>query len=271
MTLNGFFRENPKTAIAFSGGVDSAYLLYAAVRAKADICAYYVRSAFQPRFELEDAKRLTESLGVKLKILSLDVLCNQTIAANPANRCYYCKKAVFSLILQEAKKDGYSVVLDGTNSSDDAADRPGMKALTELLIRSPLRECGLTKDSIRRLSREAGLFTWDKPAYACLATRIPAGLAITKELLTQTEKAEDFLRRSGFSDFRVRILAFTAQPYSTKKRSNAEGPESGITAKIEIRESQLPLLMEKRQEILRELKPFYDHILLDLEVRNEPD
>lgn len=285
MTLDDFFKEHPKTAIAFSGGADSAYLLYAAARTKADFCAYYVRSAFQPEFELEHARRLAKDLGVRLRILSLDVLCNPKISSNPPNRCYYCKRAIFSRILQEAKKDGYPIVLDGTNHSDDAADRPGMQALTELSVRSPLRECGVTKADVRRLSKEAGLFTWDKPAYACLATRIPTGLAITKELLTQTETAENFLKQSGFSDFRVRILPLTGPSDSTKNRINSvissdiqegdpERPQktkSGVAAKIEIQESQLPLLLEKRQEILQELKPYYDRILLDLEVRNEPN
>jgi len=248
MTLNEFFIENPKTALAFSGGVDSAYLLYAAIHANTDVCAYYVRSAFQPQFEFDDALRLAEGLNARLKVLTLDVLAEDTIASNPADRCYHCKKAIFSTILKAAHEDGYPVLMDGTNSSDDSADRPGMKALTELSVRSPLRECGLTKAAIRQLSKDAGLFTWDKPAYACLATRIPAGTPVTKKLLEQTEKAEDFLKRLGFSDFRVRL--------------------SGSAAKIQIREPQLTLLLQKRTEIIQELKQYYTDILLDLEVRD---
>ena len=109
-----------------------------------------------------------------------------------------------SAIQKQATIDGYPVIIDGTNASDDAADRPGMAALTALSIRSPLREAGLTKSEIRQLSKEAGLFTWDKPAYACLATRIPTGTPLTREQLEKTERAEQYLKELGFQDFRLR-------------------------------------------------------------------
>ncbi len=249
MVLHEFFQENKKAALAFSGGVDSAFLLYAALREGADICAYYVRSAFQPQFEFEDARRLAESLSAKLKILPVDVLCEKRIAENSPLRCYYCKKALFSAILQAADEDDCPVVIDGTNASDQAEDRPGMKALAELSVRSPLRECGLTKPEIRRLSREAGLFTWNKPAYACLATRIPTGTSIRMEDLIRTEKAEHALMKIGFQDFRVRML--------------------GCAAKIEIPQSQFPLLIRTQKEVVYELKQYYSQVLLDLEARNE--
>ena len=175
MTLQDFFKQNKNVALAFSGGVDSAYLLYAATAAGCDIHAYYVKSAFQPQFELEDAKSLALELGAKMTVLELDVLSDSVITDNPANRCYHCKKKIFGTILEAAKKDGYELLIDGNNASDDASDRPGMKAVQELNVHSPLRECGMTKEKIRRLSKEAGLITWNKPAYACLATRIPAG------------------------------------------------------------------------------------------------
>ena len=249
MTLDEFFRDDPKAALAFSGGVDSAYLLWAAVQAGADVRAYYVRSAFQPRFEREDAERLARELPAKLTVLDVDVLAEPAVAANPKDRCYHCKRTIFSAILAAARRDGYALVLDGTNASDDASDRPGMRALAELSVRSPLRECGLSKAEIRRLSREAGLFTWDKPAYACLATRIPAGVPLTKAALERTERAEDYLRGMGFSDFRVRTLA--------------------DAAKLQLPASQLPRLLERRGEVLRELKRYYSDVLLDLEVRDE--
>lgn len=247
MVLKEFFSDHPKAAIAFSGGVDSAYLLFAALQSGADVCAYYVKSAFQPEFELEDARRLAEKLHAKMRILPVDVLADSTVCSNPANRCYYCKKVIFSNIAAAAAEDGYTLLLDGTNASDDAADRPGMRALRELQVRSPLRECGLSKDEIRRLSKEAGLFTWDKPAYACLATRIPTGTEITAAKLEKTERAENFLMGLGFSDFRVRLL--------------------GEDAKLQVRAEQLNLLLTHREEILRELKQDYRNILLDLEVR----
>ena len=157
MNLQEFFHDNPKAAIAFSGGVDSAYLLYAAKKHGAEVRAYYVKSAFQPQFELEDAKRLAKELGADMKVLEADVLGDALVTANPADRCYHCKKRIFTEIGKMAAADGFPVLMDGTNASDDAGDRPGMRALRELSVRSPLRECGLTKDEIRRLSKEAGL------------------------------------------------------------------------------------------------------------------
>lgn len=249
MELSRFFSENPAVAVAFSGGVDSAYLLYSAVRSGARVRAYYVKTPFQPRFELEDATQLAKELDVPIKVLEFDVLAVPEVAENPFNRCYYCKRALFSRILEAAREDGFPVILDGTNASDDAADRPGMGALRELSVRSPLREAGLTKTEIRRLSREAGLFTWDKPAYACLATRIPAGTPIAREMLLKTERAENYLTELGFRDFRVRLM--------------------GDAAKIQVTAAQLPMAAEKAAQIVSALKKDYSAVLLDLEVRNE--
>ena len=249
MTLNEFFREHPRVALAFSGGVDSAYLLYAALQAGAQVRAYYVKSPFQPGFELEDARRLARELGADMVELPLDVLTDENVVKNPANRCYYCKKRIFSAILNAARADGFDLLMDGTNASDDLSDRPGFRALEELRVRSPLREAGLTKAEIRELSRQAGLFTHDKPAYACLATRIPTGTAITRELLEKTEAGEAFLRELGFRDFRIRLL--------------------GDAARLQLREEALPLLLSRRREILGELKKYYGAVLLDLEVRCE--
>lgn len=247
MTLEDFFAEYPETAVAFSGGVDSACLLYAAVKYGKRVKAYFVRTEFQPAFELEDARRLAEALGTKLQVLEERALADGDIRRNFPDRCYHCKRRIFRRILDAAKKDGFSVLLDGTNASDDAGDRPGMRALAELSVRSPLRECGLTKAQIRSLSREAGLFTWDKPAYACLATRIPAGQEITAEKLAATEAAESYLASLGFTDFRIRWQ---------------EGH-----GRIQLREAQLELLLERRREILEELKRYYKTVSLDLEVR----
>ena len=247
MTLLAFFKENPKAALGFSGGADSSYLLYAGVQAGADIHPYYIKTAFQPQFELDDAERLCAQLGVPLTVLELDVLKNEAVTANPPDRCYYCKTALFGALSARALADGYTLLLDGTNASDDAGDRPGMRALKELHVCSPLRECGLTKAEIRRLSREAGLFTWDKPAYACLATRIPSGDAITAEKLLATERAEAFLFSLGLTDFRVR---------------NYHG-----AARLQFPEAQLNAVLAHRAEILQELKKDYPAVLLDLEVR----
>ena len=248
MELTAYFSAHPKAAIAFSGGVDSAYLLYAAVQSGADVRAYYVKTPFQPQFEYEDAQNLSRQLGVEMVTLSMDVLCREEIASNPANRCYFCKRTLFSRILEAAQADGFSLILDGTNASDDDADRPGIQALRELQVQSPLRLCGLTKEEIRRRSKEAGLFTHNKPAYACLATRIPTGERITLDKLEKTEKAEHFLASLGFWDFRVRL-------------------DHG-KAKIQVRAEDLTLVVENRQKILDTLGPSYDGVVLDLEVRH---
>ncbi|WP_230399712.1 ATP-dependent sacrificial sulfur transferase LarE [Novisyntrophococcus fermenticellae] len=247
MTLHEFFNRNQNVAVAFSGGVDSSYLLYEAKNAGARVHAYFVKGAFQPEFELEDAKKVAEQTGVPMTILSVDVLSNETVTANPSNRCYYCKQTVFNLIKDTAKKDGFTILLDGTNASDDVADRPGMKALEELKVLSPLREAGLTKDEIRRRSKEYGLFTWDKPSYACLATRIPTNQKITKEELARVEHSESFLMGLGFSDFRIRTV--------------------GNIAKIQVKEAQLNKVLQHRALILKELLPLYQDVLLDLKVR----
>ncbi|MCL2601902.1 MAG: ATP-dependent sacrificial sulfur transferase LarE [Treponema sp.] len=249
MTLEQFFKENPVVALGFSGGVDSSYLLYAALRYGANVKAYFVKTAFQPEFELRDARNVAAHIGAKMTVLEMDVLSNAQVAANPDNRCYFCKTAIFGMLRDAARAEGIPLIIDGTNASDDAADRPGMKALAELSVRSPLRECDITKAEVRRLSKEAGLPTWDKPAYACLATRIPSGRTITKELLQRVEQAEEVLFALGFSDFRVRV--------------------SGEAAKLQFPPEQMLKLFEKRQDVVKKLKPYFQEIVLDLQGRNE--
>lgn len=233
MTLREFFEENPVCAVAFSGGVDSAVLLSAAAAYGRKAAAYFVRTVFQPGFELEDARETAGRLGVELRVLEADILAVPEVAANPADRCYYCKRALFTRLLEEAARDGFPVVLDGGNASDDAGDRPGMRALRELGVRSPLRECGVTKADIRRLAREAELPVWSKPSYACLATRIPAGTAITARDLGRVSRGEAALMREGLTDFRLRL--------------------QGEDALLQVRGEQMDLarrLLEKRHEPL---------------------
>lgn len=247
MNLNEFFTENKRAALAFSGGVDSAFLLYAAKMYGCEVHAYFVKTPFQPQFELDNARKLAEELSVPMTVIPVSILGNSEVASNPANRCYYCKKALFSALLKQAETDGHTLLLDGTNASDDSGDRPGMRALKELGVRSPLRECGLTKSEIRRLSREAGLFTHNKPAYACLATRIPTGTAITEETLQKIEQSEDALFRLGFTDFRVRLFAGAAR--------------------IQLPEEQFPAAISRRQEIYDALSPHFKGVFLDLQSR----
>ena len=247
MTLQAFFQANPRAALAFSGGVDSAYLLWAGRHWGCDLTAYYVRTAFQPEFEYEDARRLAEEVGVPLRVVEADILSVPLAAANGPDRCYHCKRALFALLWEAARRDGHTLLLDGTNASDDAGDRPGMRALRELEVRSPLRECGLTKAEIRAQSKKAGLFTWNKPAYACLATRIPTGTAITAGDLERVEAAEGALFALGFTDFRVRLL-------------------SGA-ARIQLPADQWDRVSELREAIREALSPRFDAVLLDLETR----
>ena len=245
--MQPFFEQNPKVAIAFSGGVDSAFLLYLAKKYAKEVKAYYVQSSFQPAFELADARKLCGEMGVLLQVLEVDVMCNPKVIRNHSDRCYYCKKVIFERIRQAAQEDNIQILLDGTNASDDAEDRPGMKALEELYVLSPLREYGYTKDDIRSGSKEAGLFVFDKPAYACLATRIPYETKITKEMLMQIEEAENVMFSLGFKDFRVRVLQ--------------------NMAKLQLSESQLPLFVEKRKIIYKKLSKWFEEIVLDVKTR----
>ena len=247
MDLPSFFQENPRGALALSGGADSALLAWAASRWGGGWRAYFVRTAFQPAHELADARTLADFCGLPLTVLEADVLSDPRVAANPPRRCYFCKRAIFAAIRAAAERDGLPLIADGTNASDDAGDRPGMTALAELGVRSPLRICGLAKADVRRLSREAGLPTWDKPAYACLATRIPTGTALTAELLKAAERGEAALAELGFRDFRLRLR------------------DGG--ALLQVTAAQLPLALERRAEILERLGPLFPEISLDLKAR----
>jgi len=247
LTLEQFFKENPKVALGFSGGVDSTYLLYAGLQYGADVRAYYVNADFQPDFEFREALALAGQIGTEITVLELDALADERVVANPPERCYYCKLAIFGALQARALADGYHLVIDGTNASDDASDRPGMQALTEMQVCSPLRECGITKAEVRRRSKEAGLPTWDKPAYACLATRIPFGRPLTRDLLRRVEGAENALFALGFSDFRVRVY--------------------DEAARLQFPEGQQRVALDKKAEIIGAIKPYFPIILLDLEGR----
>ena len=246
-SLRAFFADHPRMALAFSGGVDSAYLLYAARACGCDVAAFYAQSAFQPEFERRDAQRLAEQLTVPLNVVPLDVLAVAAVRDNPADRCYHCKKAIFTALLAAAEAQGYEAVMDGTNASDDTSDRPGMKALVELGVLSPLRLCGITKAQVREYSRAAGLFTWDKPAYACLATRIPTGTPITDEDLNRVEGAEAALFALGFSDFRVRLFHGAAR--------------------LQLPGAQMAEAIARREEIRGALAPWIEIVMLDLKDR----
>ena len=245
--LRAFFQAHPRLALAFSGGVDSGYLLYAALACGCDVTALYAASAFQPAFERADAERLAAQLGAPLVFVPVDVLAIGDVRDNPENRCYHCKRALFTALIGAARAAGCDAIMDGTNASDDAGDRPGMKALGELNVLSPLRACGITKARVREYSRRAGLFTWNKPAYACLATRIPAGTPITAEALQSVEGAESALFALGYSDFRVRLFHGAAR--------------------IQLPGDQLSRAVAGRTAIREALAPWFETVLLDLKER----
>lgn len=219
-------------AVAFSGGTDSTYLLYAAMKCGVRVRAYTVRSGFQPRSETGLAVRTAGMLGAEQRLIDIDVLSDTSIASNPEDRCYLCKNLIFSTIISCASKDDFDTVADGTNASDDPSGRPGMRALGELGVVSPLRICGITKQQVRELSRKAGLETWDMPSNSCLATRIPHGMAITKELLERTERAEEELRTLGLRGFRVRTTDSGARLETTAADSGLLGSKRSLVEEI---------------------------------------
>ncbi len=245
--LIDYLRKLDKVVLAFSGGVDSTFLLKAAKEALGDnIKAVTILSPYIPKWEVEEAKELVKELKVKYEIVEVPII--DAIKDNPEDRCYLCKKAVFSMIQDIAKKEGYNYVIDGTNFDDLGDYRPGLKALGELEVKSPLLECKLTKEEIRSLSKELGLNTWDKPPYACLLTRIPYGNELKVEDFEKIEEAEKYMMSIGFRAVRVRC--------------------HGDLARIEVnKEDRVKLFKEKiLDEISSKLKEFgFRYVTMDLE------
>ena len=248
MDLQEFFAQHPKVALGFSGGVDSSYLLYAGIKYGADIKPYFVKGPFQPEFERQDVLKMAELLHIdNLAIVEANPLADGRVVQNDQLRCYYCKQNVFGLIKELAARDGYKVLIDGTNASDDLADRPGFKALQEMQVLSPLLQAGLTKSEIRRRSQAAGLFTWDKPSYACLATRIPTGCPLELPTLQKVERAEAALLAMGYSDFRIRVL--------------------GKAAKLQLKPQQMEKRLQEREKVKNLRLREWEDIYLDLKER----
>jgi len=194
------------SVVAYSGGVDSTFLLKIAseVLGKDKVLAVSAKSQTYPIGELDSAKEMAKEIGVEHLVIESEELKIPEFIMNPTDRCYYCKTELFQKLKEIAKERGFNFVLDGSNYDDMRDFRPGLKALSELGIRSPLKEAMMTKEDIRYLSKKMGLKTWDKPSLACLASRFPYGKEITKEKLTTVDQAERFLRGLDFRQVRVR-------------------------------------------------------------------
>jgi len=198
-------KKRGRATIAFSGGVDSTFLIKVAHEVLGDkMMAITATSSTYPERELKEAIQYAKEMGVKHQIISSEELDIEGFASNPTNRCYYCKKELFSKIKEIAGKNDMAYVFDGSNIDDDGDYRPGMQAARELEVISPLKEAKLTKEDIRILSQKLGLPTWNKPAFACLSSRFPYGNQITAPKLKMVEEAEQFLLDLGMRQVRVR-------------------------------------------------------------------
>jgi len=248
--LEDLLRDLSGLAVAYSGGVDSTFLLRAAaeVLGRQRVLAVTAVSDLYPTRELDDAKALAAEIGVRHVLIETDELGIEGFAANPPDRCYHCKRELFREVAEVAGRHGFETIADGANTDDVADWRPGLRAAAELGVRSPLKEAGLTKTDIRAISRELGLRTWDKPAKACLASRFPYRHRITAEALERVAAAEEYLAGLGLRQYRVR--------------------HHGTTARIEVPPEEVARLAAPgvREDVVAAFKHIgYTYVTLDLE------
>jgi len=248
--LKEIFHSMQKVLVAYSGGVDSTLLLRVAMDSlgEGNVLAVTASSPLYPHRELERAKKMSREMGVRHIVIESNELEIEGFSKNPPNRCYYCKRKLFEELVALAGEEGIDSVVEGSTLDDDKDHRPGMAAVQELGIRSPLKEAMFTKEEVRALSNALGLSTWDKPSFACLASRFPYGEEITVEGLKMVNQAEEFLFGLGFKQVRVRHY--------------------GRLARIEVNPEEVERFLEPRLrgDVIRRLKAMgYSYITLDLE------
>jgi len=245
--LKGLLGSLGNVVLAYSGGVDSSFLLFVANEVLGEkVLAVTAKSPTFPESEYRFAEEFTRGLRSKFLSIEVDQLSQPELASNPPDRCYYCKRQLFDILKKIAAENNAKWVIDGSNLDDQKDYRPGSGALKELGIRSPLHEAGFTKEEIRKYAKESGLSFWNKPSSACLASRIPYGVPLSKKILDIIDQAEELLHTLGFDQVRVR--------------------HHGEIARIEIQISEIEKLIACREKVVTGLKALgYTYIVLDLE------